>query len=67
MMTIYLNGIENQVNDSSVEKLLKDRGLLEKDGIALALTNKVIPRANWNTIVLKNNDKILIITATQGG
>jgi sulfur carrier protein len=67
MMTIYLNGIENQVNDSSVEKLLKDRGLLEKDGIALALNNKVIPRANWNTIVLKNNDKILIITATQGG
>ena len=66
-MKIYLNGKENQINHSSLEALLVDRGLLKKNGIALAVNNQVIPRANWTKVVLENNDKILIITATQGG
>jgi sulfur carrier protein len=66
-MTIYLNGNENQINDPSLDTLLRNKGLLEKHGIALALNNQVIPRANWSAVMLKNNDKVLIITATQGG
>ncbi|HAE30935.1 MAG TPA: thiamine biosynthesis protein ThiS [Flavobacteriales bacterium] len=66
-MKIYLNGKENQINHSSLEALLVERGLLKKNGIALAVNNQVIPRANWTKVVLENNDKILIITATQGG
>ena len=66
-MKIYLNGKENQINHSSLEALLVERGLLKKNGIALAVNNQVIPRANWTKVMLENNDKILIITATQGG
>ena len=66
-MKIYLNGKENQINHSSLEALLVERGLLKKNGIALAVNNQVIARANWTKVVLENNDKILIITATQGG
>lgn len=66
-MKIYLNGKENQINHSSLEALLVEKGLLKKNGIALAVNNQVIPRANWTKVVLENNDKILIITATQGG
>lgn len=66
-MKIYLNGKENQINHSSLEALLDETGLLKRNGIALAVNNQVIPRANWTKVVLENNDKILIITATQGG
>jgi len=37
------------------------------DGIAVAINTEVIPRNQWETVELKNNDHILIIEATQGG
>lgn len=36
-------------------------------GIAVALNNQVIPRADWPATPLQDRDTILIITATQGG
>lgn len=36
-------------------------------GIAVAVNNQVIPKQQWDTTPLKQNDNILIITATQGG
>lgn len=36
-------------------------------GIAVALNNQVIPRINWSSTPLTENDSILIITATSGG
>ncbi len=39
----------------------------EKNGKAVAIANKVIPTSLWNTTEIKENDNILIITATQGG
>ncbi len=37
------------------------------NGIALAVNEKVIPKTEWNNFQLNDNDKILIIKATQGG
>ncbi len=36
-------------------------------GIAVALNNQVMPRAQWPATPLNDRDTILIITATQGG
>lgn len=36
-------------------------------GIAVALNNHVVPRAQWPDTPLQDRDTILIITATQGG
>jgi len=46
--------------------------LLEKtntgiDGIAVAINNKIVSKSDWEIQQFKNNDAILIITATQGG
>ena len=38
-----------------------------KTGIAIAVNNQVISKANWQQILLKDQDKVTIITATQGG
>lgn len=36
-------------------------------GVAVAVNNEVVPKAAWETYVLKENDKLTIIRATQGG
>ncbi|MBL7706642.1 MAG: sulfur carrier protein ThiS [Taibaiella sp.] len=36
-------------------------------GIAVALNNQVVPRAQWPATPLNDRDTILIISATQGG
>ena len=36
-------------------------------GIAVAINNKVIPKSSWEDHLIKENDNITIIRATQGG
>lgn len=37
------------------------------NGIAIALNNSVVPREKWNVQLINDNDKLLLIKATQGG
>jgi sulfur carrier protein len=54
--------------DSLTVQAILDIEIPEKqNGIAFAINNTVIPKSNWNTHQVKENDKILIISATQGG
>ena len=47
---------------------LLDLEMPEKQkGIAVAISNKVVPKAEWATTSISENDEILIIKATQGG
>jgi len=36
-------------------------------GVAVAVNNNVIGRADWEHLELNNNDRITLIKATQGG
>ncbi len=36
-------------------------------GVAAAVNDEVVPRAAWESHVLGENDRILVIKATQGG
>ncbi|MBL4703321.1 MAG: sulfur carrier protein ThiS [Flavobacteriales bacterium] len=66
-MNIYLNSELLNINSDSLESLLTDQSLIEKKGIALAINESIVPRSLWSSIKLNENDKILVITATQGG
>ncbi len=46
---------------------LPDFGITEPKGIAIAINNNVIPKTEWRQYLLKSDDKIMIIRATQGG
>ena len=37
------------------------------NGIAIAVNQEIVAKANWGTCVLKSGDHITIIKATQGG
>lgn len=67
-MEIKLN---NQIKifqeQCSIQQMLDELMPEKQKGIAIALNNSVIPKANWHAQFLKQNDEVLIIKATQGG
>lgn len=67
-MIIYLNNqAKNLTAYFTLEDILKQEGILDKKGIAIAVNNEVIPKATWGNYTLQDSDKITLITATQGG
>ncbi len=66
-MKLHLNGNEvSASNETKLDAFLQLNNIPEK-GIAVAVNQNVIPKNLWSATTLKNEDQILIITATQGG
>ncbi|MHB8261847.1 MAG: sulfur carrier protein ThiS [Bacteroidia bacterium] len=67
-MTVFINNTSCLIDaDASLSSALQQQGLLTQKGIAVAVNNTVIPKADWQQKVLNDQDKITIIRATQGG
>ncbi len=66
-MKITLNGITEEISATTLADLLEIKGLADKTGIAVALNNTVVPRTEWQTTRLSEDDKILLIGASYGG
>jgi sulfur carrier protein len=67
-MEIILNDIRKKIESNST--LLSFANLeigSELNGIAIAVNETVIPKSDWTNYLLKENDNLLIIKATQGG
>jgi len=66
-MNIQLNNKPIELQHSvSIEELIKSQDIASK-GIAVAVNGSVVSKAEWQTTKIKENDNIIIITATQGG
>ena len=67
-MIIYLNNQPIKFDpDFTLFEILKQEGIQEKRGIAVAVNEEVISKSSWSEYKLQNSDKITLITATQGG
>jgi sulfur carrier protein len=67
-MIVFINNKNCVLNaDANLTMALEQNGILTQKGIAVAVNNTVIPKAEWQTKNLTENDKITIIKATQGG
>lgn len=51
----------------TVQELLNIEMPGKQKGVAVAISNKVVPKTEWATITISEGDEILIIRATQGG
>lgn len=51
----------------SVAELLEIEGIRASKGIAVALNQQVVPKEEWLSTAVHDQDQLLIITATQGG
>ncbi|MBL4653445.1 MAG: sulfur carrier protein ThiS [Flavobacteriales bacterium] len=66
-MKVILNSEEMDTESSNLLDLLSEKSFQNSSGIAVALNKNVIPKSAWKTTAVKQNDSIMIITATQGG
>lgn len=68
MTTVYVNTKPcTLTKDATLIAALEQNGVHSQKGIAVAVNNTVVPRAEWQNKVLNESDKITVIKATQGG
>ncbi|MDR6943129.1 sulfur carrier protein ThiS [Mucilaginibacter pocheonensis] len=53
--------------ECTVQTLLSDVLNRASNGLAIAINQTIISKADWGTARLKHGDQVIIITATQGG
>ena len=67
-MNIYINSKQQEVpGEAKIADALTSLNIVGQKGIAIAVNNNVVPRAEWETHILKANDQVTLIKATQGG
>ncbi len=65
---IFINDEEYSYSEEkNLISVLRELDLVTLQGIAIAINNAVIPKAEWGNYTVKDDDKIIIIKATQGG
>jgi len=66
-MKVYVNDDSIEIADASnISQLLTKLNAASK-GIAIAIDQEIIPSNQWDNHQLKEDDKVLLIRATQGG
>lgn len=66
-MNIIINGEPKLVNENTTLENFVFDTIMDTKGMAIALNDSVIPKKQWAETLLKENDQVLIIRATQGG
>ncbi|MEM8524669.1 MAG: sulfur carrier protein ThiS [Bacteroidota bacterium] len=67
-MTIKINNQSQTLENSlSIKQTLTQFNLWEETGIAVAINEVVIPKCDWESRLLEDEDEVLVVTATQGG
>ena len=65
-LKIKVNNQEVTTEAANIQQLAEQLNLPEK-GVALAVNNRVIPRADWADMVLEGSENIVVIKAAFGG
>lgn len=68
-MKIIVNGNEKNMDEGAdlIDLLTQSKLNNDKPGVAVAINDDVISTSEWENIKLKQNDRIEIIRAVQGG
>ena len=66
-MNVKINNTPFQLPEgATVSQVAEERNLPDR-GVALAVNNQMVPRAEWNNTVLAEGDDIVILKAFCGG
>ncbi|WP_282037482.1 sulfur carrier protein ThiS [Saccharicrinis aurantiacus] len=66
-MVIFINDEKNNVSDGALLSDVITTLNLQTKGLAIAVNNAIVQQQNWQSTPLKENDEVLIISATKGG
>lgn len=67
MHIIFNNSSQQIAEESSIQGIINELIGDKQAGIAVAVNETVISKADWNKHLLKDNDNVLVIKATPGG
>ena len=65
-MILILNGQPTDTSATTITELLDERNTAA-DGTAVALSEQVVPRSQWESTSLTEGAAVEILTAVQGG
>jgi sulfur carrier protein len=67
-LAIFMNDRPHELEGpATLMALLGGLGLADRRGVAAAVNGEVVPRASWETRMLREKDRVIVIRATQGG
>lgn len=67
-MKIIINDHTKEVAaQTTLAAFLREMGYKEFNGIALAVNRQIIPKTSWESFELKEQDNIILFSATCGG
>ncbi len=66
-MTIKLNNRVYEAEENSSLLTFMQQLEIKTEGIAVAIDCNVIPKEEWDTVLLKENMELMIIRAVSGG
>ena len=66
-MKITVNGAEHEAEDDASVAGVVASVTAQAAGVAVALNDQVVPRAHWKTTIVREADRIEVLTAVQGG
>lgn len=66
-MNILINSKPLEVKEGSSLADLAVQLELPKDGIAIAIDYKVVPRSIWGSTILEENIELMVLEAVSGG
>ncbi|MFD3378123.1 MULTISPECIES: sulfur carrier protein ThiS [unclassified Streptomyces] len=66
-MSIFVNGERRQLAPDTALDTLVAALTAAPSGVAAALNETVVPRAQWSKTLLSEGDRVEVLTAIQGG
>lgn len=66
-MRVFVNGTERCLADGATVAAVVAAVVAAPAGVAVAVNDDVVPRGGWATRVLRERDRVEVLTAVQGG
>ena len=69
MITVTINGEPRQLDEPLrlPDLVARETGSGKRDGIAVGLNRRVVPRAEWDKVLIQEGDEVEIIAPFAGG
>ena len=67
MKIIVNHQIKQVATGSTIHELIKILSINTLKGIAIAVDDTIVPKSEWVSFCLQKDQRVTIITATQGG
>lgn len=65
-MKVFVNNKEVETCSVTLAALVLELSV-PTQGLAVAVANRIIPRDDWDGFHLKENEQVMVISATRGG